>query len=173
VSHDPGVASGASRPAPPGQHYQGRWRSWRRHPLAGQCCDQPEHHQPAGRLSRLSLHVPSMWASWDTVGIYGQAAMAGEAPYWAVQLGVVHDHDERSSPVQAVHQHKRLPGWPSGSPVRPLVGSPCNSASSSLVTAPQTRVGSETRSRHKAYGNRTGDGATYPVCNWVRNEVTP
>ena len=66
---------------------------------------------------------------------------------------MVNDHDERPSPVQAAHQHKRSSdglqaGWYNPSPAHL-----CNPVASPLVTAPPTRVGSETRSRHKAYGN--------------------
>ena len=56
----------------------------------------------------------------------------------------------------------------SGSLVRPLAGGPCKLESSPLVHAHQ----SETRSRHKAYGNECVPVPEVELL-LVRNEVTP
>ena len=109
------------------------------------------------------LHLPSMYGMLGT----GRRLRTESI----VMEGVVCDHDKSPSPVQACYQRNRssaslLAGYPGSSS-----GSLCNPVASPLVAAASTRVGSETRSRHKAYGNELIVGVDH--FESVRNEVTP
>ena len=55
--------------------------------------------------------------------------------------------------MQGSYQPKRPLGCLSAASRAPLEGGPCKRAVSVLVTGSPTRVGLQTRSRHKAYGN--------------------
>jgi len=65
----------------------------------------------------------------------------------------VRDLEEGPSPAQAPYQHKRPARPQSENLFHPLRKSPALRAASPLVTGPSDRVGSQTKSRRKAYRN--------------------
>lgn len=88
--------------------------------------------------------------------------------------GVVRVHDETPSPVQAIYQRKQPPGRVRDGSARSLAGGLCNRTPSWLVTTPPTGVGSQTRSRYKAYGNGSARACIPPPQpRPVPNKVTP
>ena len=90
-----------------------------------------QYPRPGG-VSRDALHSGGAMGGWFTIMVKGRHLCK---PFTST--------------------NSRLDGLP-GCPVRSLVGSLCKLVASLLVTAPQTGVGSETTSRHKAYGNVIG-----------------
>ena len=84
--------------------------------------------------------------------------------------GVVRDHDERPSPVQASCQHKPSNRAARSSQTTPLPRPVCNRAASALVKSPPKGIGSQTKSRRKAYRNgRCGRRAEYPYSSQTKS----
>jgi hypothetical protein len=126
----------------------------RRHPL-----ENPPVWGRSGRSAVLGSG-PRVQAVRGMLGNRGRARAGDRRRGTAVldgllerTRGVVRDHDQTVSPVQASHQHKRGFEGILSQRREPRRGGPCKPSASPLVTKSPAGVGFQTKSRRQAYRN--------------------
>jgi hypothetical protein len=140
--------------------------------------DSPSRKSPQPAPSTTEQSAPRLEESRRTSAVRptgpmrhhrgSQRARPAAAPSRFELHRVVRDHGRRPSPMQAADQHKQPPGRLPATLLGPSARHLCNPPASVLVTAAPTGVGSETRSRHKAYGNFLQRRTRFP---WTRSET--
>ena len=112
-----------------------RWFDVGREDSRGLWCEPCTVFEPGAVHRHRATPLPGVSTSWPAVMTWS-----------AIMTKTLHLCKRSTSPNTPL-------GCLSASSCGPLEGGPCKRTASALVTAPPTRVGLQTQSRHKAYGN--------------------